>query len=273
MDVSQLHWSPLEYSLPDFAHRFQNFLPMVVKVTAGFLGKQELDSISRDTVIQVHSLQSQKRAVLEAKSGRILSIPVSIASVLFYVVKQNCQCDGPLSLQAVLSSHSLPVVVQPVTPLRLPASFATCYGNQLQTLTLSITYEEKFLLGHPLDMTGSLLTQTPLVLPMYMKEVCVSLAEQLNPQQQEQFFSNCAAQESVIESLSHNHHFIFQDITFLEKCQLIENGGIYTEVEPIYMNLDVQEESIALYQHLVDFSPLQNPPKPPVPLRKAKPSL
>uniref|UniRef100_A0A3B3RI43 Uncharacterized protein n=1 Tax=Paramormyrops kingsleyae TaxID=1676925 RepID=A0A3B3RI43_9TELE len=355
MDVSQLHWSSLEYSLPDFAHRFHNFLPLVVKVTAGFLGKQELDSISRDMVIQVHSLQSQKRAVLETKSGRILSVPVSISSVLFYVVKQNCQCDGPLSLQAVLSSHRLPVLVQPVTPLKLPACFARCYGNQLETLTLSVTYEEKFLLGHPLDMAGSLLTQTPLVLPMYMKEVFVSLPELLNPQQQNQFSSNCVAQSSVIASLSHNRHFIFQgapthtdmqadqsdsfclrrqrqekqekmlaffqgfgliwmhfqhlwplrkmcsqnylkslnilcpqttsnvqsfpcnyvqsllDITFLEKSQLIENGDKYTEVEPIYMSLDVQEGSIALYQHLVDSSPVQEPPKPPVPLRSAKP--
>ena len=50
MDTSKLHWGHQEYNLGEFAEKFKDSFPKIINVTVGFLGQQELDSISSSTV-------------------------------------------------------------------------------------------------------------------------------------------------------------------------------------------------------------------------------
>lgn len=50
MDTSKLHWGRQEYNLGEFAEKFKDSFPKIINVTVGFLGQQELDSVSSSTV-------------------------------------------------------------------------------------------------------------------------------------------------------------------------------------------------------------------------------
>nr|XP_046204902.1 uncharacterized protein LOC124035478 isoform X2 [Oncorhynchus gorbuscha] len=204
MDTSKLHWGHQEYNLGEFAEKFKNSFPKIINVTVGFLGQQELDSISSSTHIMVHSLLCQQRAVFESKHGKVLSLPVTISTVGFYIIRNDRR-------EGILSRH------------------------------------------------------TPLVLPMYMKEVRIALAEGLEGLDQGQFEDACATLGGQIDELGLRNLFIFQDITILNKQELIEKGHEYMEVKPIYMCLKSQGDEINLYQHL-DFETTE----PPTLQRKAE---
>uniref|UniRef100_A0A4W5M1S5 SAM domain-containing protein n=1 Tax=Hucho hucho TaxID=62062 RepID=A0A4W5M1S5_9TELE len=255
MDTSKLHWGHQEYNLGEFAEKFKDSFPKIINVTVGFLGQQELDSISSSTHIMVHSLLCQQRAVFESKHGKVLSLPVIISTVGFYIIRNERREGPPISLQAILESNPLPVIIQPITPLVLPWLSG---GHRLDTLTITRTYEEQLLMGFPFSSKGILSRHTPLVLPMYMKEVRIALAEGLEGLDQGQFEDACATLGGQIDELGLRNLFIFQDITILNKQELIEKGHEYMEVKPIYMSLKNQGDEINLYQHL-DFETTEPP--------------
>ncbi|XP_021429205.1 GRB2-associated and regulator of MAPK protein 2 isoform X3 [Oncorhynchus mykiss] len=207
MDTSKLHWGHQEYNLGEFAEKFKDSFPKIINVTVGFLGQQELDSISSSTHIMVHSLLCQQRAVFESKHGKVLSLPVTISTVGFYIIRNDRREGPPISLQAILESNPLPVIIQPITPLVLPWLSG---GHRLDTLTITRTYEEQLLIGFPFSSKGILSRHTPLVLPMYMKEVRIALAEGLEGLDQGQFEDACATLGGQIDELGLRNLFIFQ---------------------------------------------------------------
>ncbi|XP_015198561.1 uncharacterized protein [Lepisosteus oculatus] len=267
MDVSRILWCTKEYTIKEFATKFKDSFPKIIKVTQGFLGRQELDSISSSTLIHVHSLYSQMRAVAEYKSGKILSMPTTFNTVTFYI-KSGGKPDGPYTLQAILETFPLPVSVQPTTVLSLNTKNLQSSDQKLDSLTITQTYQEMFLLGYSISSTGTLMVQVPMVLPMYMKDVRLALAEGLEGQSQEQWDTICTAHSNLIKELGHMDHFIFQDITLLDKSALSNHGSVYAELEPIYMSIQKEGAEIALYQCLGDSTPENSSIKekpPPLP--------
>ncbi|PIO26620.1 hypothetical protein AB205_0068710 [Aquarana catesbeiana] len=85
MDLSEVKWSTFEYTLQGYVTDFQKSFPNIIKITEGFLGKQEIDSISSSTVIRVHSLYNQKRVTAETRSGKLFSLPVKLTRLKFLV--------------------------------------------------------------------------------------------------------------------------------------------------------------------------------------------
>ncbi|RXM91154.1 hypothetical protein EOD39_21470 [Acipenser ruthenus] len=193
MDVSKIRWSSTEYSLKGFVNKFQDSFPKIIKVIVGFLGRQESDSISSST----------ERAVVESKSGKVLSLPTKLTSMTFFIISQS-------------------------------------------------------------GARGTLLEQVPLVLPMYMKEVRLVLAEGLEGENEEQWEAICSAYNERIRELGHMDHFIFQGITLLEKKELITPQNLYAEIEPIYMDLKKQGDTFSLYCSLD--KPVSPPEGPAWPL-------
>ncbi|MBN3308964.1 GARE1 protein, partial [Amia calva] len=184
---------------------------------------------------------------------------------------------GPFTLQSILEIYSLPVSVQPTKPLTLLDSGSCLIPTQnLQQLTITNTYQEEFLLGYCLSNKGTPMVRTPLVMPMYMKEVHLALAEGLEEQSQEQWETICNTLSQLVTKLGHMDHFIFQDITLLDKRALSEHGNEYTEMEPIYMKLQQDSRDLTLYEDLRTLAPTPStteqkpppiPPKPSVQLR------
>ncbi|XP_041081594.1 uncharacterized protein LOC121298533 [Polyodon spathula] len=280
MDVSKIRWSSTEYYLKEFVNKFQDSFPKIVKVTEGFLGRQELDSISSSTLLRVHALYSQERALVESKSGKVLSLPTKLTSMTFFITNHSGAREGPFTLLEILEAFTLPVKIQPTTALTFKESSSPhSPGQNLDSLTFTQSYQESFLLGHCLDNKGTLLEREPLVLPMYMKEVRLALSEGLEGENEEQWEAICNAYNERISELGHMDHFIFQGITLLDNKELIAPQKLYAEIEPTYMDLKKQGDAFNLYCSLgKPVSPPQVPakpqalPKPTSPLQEPEPS-
>ncbi|KAK6476893.1 hypothetical protein HHUSO_G23401 [Huso huso] len=265
MDVSKIRWSSTEYSLKGFVNKFQDSFPKIIKVTVGFLGRQESDSISSSTLLRVHSLYSQERAVVESKSGKVLSLPTKLTSMTFFIISQSGAREGPFTLLEILEAFTLPVKIQPTTALTFrESSNPSSPGQNLDSLTFTQSYQESFLLGHCLNSKGTLLERVPVVLPMYMKEVRLVLAEGLEGENEEQWEAICSAYNERIRELGHMDHFIFQGITLLENKELIAPQNLYADIEPIYMDLKKQGDAFSLYCSLD--KPVSPPEVPAWPL-------
>ncbi|XP_041074827.1 uncharacterized protein LOC121294800 [Polyodon spathula] len=264
MDVSKIRWSSTEYSLKEFVYKFQDSFPKIVKVTEGFLGRQELDSISSSTLLRVHALYSQERALVESKSGKVLSLPTKLTSMTFFIINHSGAREGPFTLLEILKAFTLPVKIQPTTALTFQESSSHhSPGQNLDSLTFIQSYQESFLLGHCLNNKGTLLEQVPLVLPMYMKQVRLVLAKGLEGENEEQWEATCNIYNDRIRELGHMDHFIFQGITLLDNKDLIAPQTLYAEIEPIYMDLKKQGDAFNLHYSLGEpVSPRQVPAWP-----------
>ncbi|XP_078055960.1 uncharacterized protein LOC144480425 isoform X2 [Mustelus asterias] len=176
MQSSAIQWTAGEYSLKEFLRKFQTSLPKIVKVTEGFLGRQEVDTLSASTVLRIHCLFSQKRAIVECKNGSILSIPVNLKSMMFNVLDQK-------------------------------------------------------------HKTGELLIRHPTVIPMYMKEIKLVIAEGFSSKDETEWNTLCDYYNKVVNDIGNLDHFIFTDIALLDKDKLDQYTGEYAEIEPIYIDL------------------------------------
>ncbi|XP_058854948.1 uncharacterized protein LOC117964325 [Acipenser ruthenus] len=183
----------------------------------------------------------------------------------FFIISQSGAREGPFTLLEIEEAFTLPVKIQPTTALTIQESSSSrSPGQNLDSLTFTQSYQESFLLGHCLNNKGTLLEQVPLVLPMYMKEVRLVLAEGLEGENEEQWEAICSAYNERIRELGHMDHFIFQGITLLEKKELITPQNLYAEIEPIYMDLKKQGDTFSLYCSLD--KPVSPPEGPAWPL-------
>ncbi|XP_041034168.1 uncharacterized protein LOC121271973 isoform X2 [Carcharodon carcharias] len=151
MQSNAIQWTAREYGLKEFLRKFRTSLSKVVKVTEGYLGRQEVDTLSASTILRIHCLYSQKRAIVECKNGSILSIPVTLESMMFNVADQKHK-TGPFTMKEVLLYFNLPVTVTSTNDLTYremnnPGS----KEQQLKQLIVKRTYEQEFLLGHPIN--------------------------------------------------------------------------------------------------------------------------
>ncbi|XP_006012116.1 uncharacterized protein LOC102358201 [Latimeria chalumnae] len=238
MDLDNISWTTRQYSIKEFVQKFQNSFPKMIKVTVGFLGRQEVDSISCSSVLRVHSLYSQERAVAESRSGKILSLPTKLKLMSFYLVNPIPPKDDPLLLEEILSNFTLPVTIRSTTPLTYTeVSNPKPLDQRLEYFTISQTYKEDFLLVHNIDNDGKLLVQLPLVLPMYMKQVRLVVAEGFMNTNIEAWNAICNIYDKQVDEMGNMAHFICQEITLLDKADIIQHGNLYSEIEPIYIAL------------------------------------
>ncbi|KAG2471139.1 uncharacterized protein LOC120541598 [Polypterus senegalus] len=239
MDISTIRWGVTEYTLKDFVNKFENSFPKIIKVTEGFLGRQELDSISSSTILRVHSLYSQDRAVVESISGKIFSLPAKMKQVLFLVIRPIGKPEGPFNLLKILEENVLPVTIRPTQPLTFQEmNNPTSACHRVELLTVTQVFKETFLLGHSINSKGFLEVQTPLVLPMYMKQVRLALAEGLEDDNEEKWDAACTEYSQTVQQKANMGHFIFEEISLLDKQEIMKHRNMYSEVEPIYMDLN-----------------------------------
>ncbi|XP_041034167.1 uncharacterized protein LOC121271973 isoform X1 [Carcharodon carcharias] len=240
MQSNAIQWTAREYGLKEFLRKFRTSLSKVVKVTEGYLGRQEVDTLSASTILRIHCLYSQKRAIVECKNGSILSIPVTLESMMFNVADQKHK-TGPFTMKEVLLYFNLPVTVTSTNDLTYremnnPGS----KEQQLKQLIVKRTYEQEFLLGHPINDSGKLLIRYPTVIPMYMKEIKLVIAEGINSKDETEWKTLCDCYDKVVKDIGNLDHFIFTDITLLDKDKLDQYTGEYAEIEPIYIDLNPQ---------------------------------
>ncbi|XP_067871398.1 uncharacterized protein [Heterodontus francisci] len=238
MQSNAIQWTARDYSLKEFARKFRTSLPKIVKITEGFLGRQEVDTISASTILRIHSLYSQKRAILECKNGSILSIPVNLESMVFNVAHQKHK-SGPFTMKEVLLSFMLPVTIIATDDLTYrEMNNPRSKDQKLRQLTVKQTYEQEFLLGHTINDSGNLLIRYPTVLPMYMKEIKLVVAEGFDSKYETEWNTFCNYYDKLVNDIGHLDRFICTDITLLDKNEMDQYTGEYGEIEPIYITLN-----------------------------------
>ncbi|XP_038640113.1 uncharacterized protein LOC119956778 isoform X2 [Scyliorhinus canicula] len=148
MQASGIQWTAEEYSLKEFLWTFRTSLPQIVQVTEGFLGRQEVDTLSASTVLRIHCLFLQRRAIVECKNGSILSIPVNLESMVFSVVDQKHKA-GPFTMKEVLLHFNLPVTITSTKDMTFREMYNPRSKDQeLKQMTVKQTYDQEYLLGH-----------------------------------------------------------------------------------------------------------------------------
>ncbi|XP_078055959.1 uncharacterized protein LOC144480425 isoform X1 [Mustelus asterias] len=237
MQSSAIQWTAGEYSLKEFLRKFQTSLPKIVKVTEGFLGRQEVDTLSASTVLRIHCLFSQKRAIVECKNGSILSIPVNLKSMMFNVLDQKHK-TGPFTMNEVLLHFNLPVTITSTNDLTYrEMNNPSSKDQELKQLNVTQTYDQEYLLGHTILDSGELLIRHPTVIPMYMKEIKLVIAEGFSSKDETEWNTLCDYYNKVVNDIGNLDHFIFTDIALLDKDKLDQYTGEYAEIEPIYIDL------------------------------------
>ncbi|XP_072349075.1 uncharacterized protein [Scyliorhinus torazame] len=245
MQSSGIEWTAEEYSLKEFLRTFPTSLPKIVKVTEGFLGRQEVDTLSASTVLRIHCLFLQRRAIVECKNGSILSIPVNLESMVFNVVDQKHK-TGPFTMKEVLLHFNLPVTITSTKDLTFREMYNPRSKDQeLKQMTVKQTYDQEYLLGHSMLESGKLLIRSPVVIPMYMKEIKLVIAEGIKSGDETEWNRLCDSYDKMVKDIGNLDHFIFTDITLLDKDKLDHYTGEYAEIEPIYIDLnkmDLEQE-------------------------------
>uniref|UniRef100_UPI00398EB4C3 uncharacterized protein n=1 Tax=Pristiophorus japonicus TaxID=55135 RepID=UPI00398EB4C3 len=240
MQSSAIQWTARDYSLNEFLRKFRTAFPKVVKVTEGFLGRQEVDTISASTILRIHSLYSQRRAIAECKNGSILSIPVNLESMMFSVVNHKHK-TGPFTMKDVLLHFKLPVTITSADDLTFrEINSPRSKYQELRQLIVKQTYEQEFLLGHTINDSGNLLIRYPTVIPMYMKEIKLVVAEGLDSKDETEWNTFCNNYDKTVNELGHLDHFICTDITLLDN-EMTQYTGEYAEIEPIYITLNTKK--------------------------------
>ncbi|XP_043933766.1 uncharacterized protein LOC122806973 isoform X2 [Protopterus annectens] len=299
MDISKIKWSSKDYNLKELVTKFQDSFPLYIKITEGFLGKQEVDSISSSTVLRIHCLYSQERAIAETKSGRILSVPTKSTTLRFFPVgdQQTSTAVNKMVLQKLASgtmSKPLPVVPPPVKPQTLhgilskrklpvvvrPANLVIfkvtnnprAEEHRVDHLTISLTYHQEFILGHSITNEGSLIARCPVLLPMYMKQIKLVIAEGCEDGNEEKWKTLLSQHKNMISKLGDMEQFVFQDITLLDRKDIEQHGNLYSDVEPLYLDLTQQKYDIPVsldeYCSQLPVSSAVSYDLPPLPIKK-----
>ncbi|XP_063301981.1 uncharacterized protein LOC134601426 [Pelobates fuscus] len=250
MDLSVVRWSSIEYNLQDYVATFYDSFPNIIKITEGFLGKQEIDSVSSSTVIRVHSVSSQRRIIAETKCGQILSLPYKLQSLKFLLPPESKPIQGfkvriPTTLEEILAKYSLPITVYSAKLLSYKEKGDIKAENGIVSeLTLQDTYEESFLLGHPIDK-GKIFVEEPIMVPMYMTELKLVVAVGLTDENNIKWKEMCEKLTFEVKSKGHSSEATFQEIFMLDKKNLSPQEPKYNSIEPIYIDIsEVRKDSM-----------------------------
>ncbi|XP_063782631.1 uncharacterized protein LOC134932271 [Pseudophryne corroboree] len=242
MDPAEVKWTAREYSLQEYVNNFQDSFPNIIKITEGFLGKQEIDSVSSSTVIRVNSLYNQQRVTAETKSGKLFSLPTKLTTLKFLVAQDKKpvkypQIQLPMHLEGILSRYNLPVTIQSAKALSYKQKGdMTSQDEMLSELTLQETYEEPFLLGHPIDK-GKIFTKEPTTIPMYMMELKLVVATGLLQENPERWNEICDLMTKQVEDQGSFANITLDEIFMLDKKNVSTQKPMYNVIEPIYIDL------------------------------------
>ncbi|XP_043536576.1 uncharacterized protein LOC122542645 [Chiloscyllium plagiosum] len=188
-------------------------------------------------ILRIHSLYLQKRAIAESHNQTVLSIPVNLESVMFDVVHQKHK-TGPFTMKEVLRHFNLPVTISSTDNLTYKEmNNPKSKDHELRQLSVKQIYEQKFLLGHNIINNGKLSVRYPTVIPMYMKEIKVVVAEGLKGKSETEWNIMCNHYNKIVKDLGNLDHFICSDITLLDTDELDLYVGKYSEIEPIYVDI------------------------------------
>lgn len=240
MDPALVKWTATEFSLQGYVSTFRNAFPNIIKITEGFLGKQEIDSVSSSTVIRVHSHYMQQRVVAETKKGKLFSLPTNLTRLKFFVGQDSGPTKTlrlPLTLEDILCKYSLPVAVCLCSALSYKQK-----GDQksqdelLRKLTLLDRYEEQFLLGHPIDK-GKIFTEEPIIIPMYMTELRLVVAVGFQTGDNRSWATMCDVLTKQVQNQGNNANVAFEEIYMLDKKDISPYEPCYSTIEPIYIDI------------------------------------
>ncbi|MEE6518075.1 hypothetical protein FKM82_028766 [Ascaphus truei] len=241
MDVSEVRWSQSEYTLNGYASKFA--FPDIIKITEGFLGKQEIDSVSSSTVIRVHSVCNQKRVVAESKEGKLFSLPIKLKSLRFLIARPGSELargpvmQNPVILEEILSRYNLPVTVHSSNVLSFKEKGDMKSPDEtLSELTLRDTYQEDFLLGHPIDK-GKLLLNDPIMIPMYMTELKLVVGVGFMDGNQERWSKISKEFTNQVKYQGNNSRLKYEEIFLIDKSDLLHQEPRYTSFEPTYIDI------------------------------------
>ncbi|XP_075711259.1 uncharacterized protein LOC142748030 [Rhinoderma darwinii] len=271
MDPADVRWTTTEYSLQGYVSTFRNSFPNIIMITEGFLGKQEIDSVSSSTVIRVHSHYTQQRVVAETKAGRLFSLPTKLTRLKFLVAQESGSIKSlklHMSLEDILSRYSLPVTVRSSLDLSFKQK-----GDQksqdelLNELTLLDTYEESFILGHPINK-GKIFTEEPTIIPMYMRELKLVVAEGFQNRDNATWRILCDLLTKQVIDQGNIANVTFQEIYMLDKKDISPQEPSYSTIEPIYIDIsEVKAKDKTLLEDKEICNVYQMPPVvPPKPV-------
>ncbi|XP_056428870.1 uncharacterized protein LOC130368746 [Hyla sarda] len=240
MDPTDVKWTTTEFSLQGFVTSFRNAFPNLIKITVGFLGKQEIDSVSSSTVIRVHSHCVQQRVAAETKNGILFSLSTKLTRLKFLVLGDRRSTNSkmiPLTLEEILARYNLPLSVR----LSSACSY-TQKGDQksqdelLSELKLLQTYEESFLLGHQID-TGKIFTEDPIIIPMYMKELRLVVAMGFQNGDNIKWKIACDSLTRQVKHKGDITDVTCEEIYMLDKKNISPQEPCYSTIEPIYIDI------------------------------------
>ncbi|XP_061178679.1 uncharacterized protein LOC133187338 [Saccostrea echinata] len=141
-----------ELALPDFYNQRKNDLPMLIIVSGGNYGQTKWDEISTDQVMRFHSTHSVRRVLAreptEANDIKLeyLSIPVN-GNFRFQLVKSRTQQSASMTMNEVLESRELPVLIQFSNDKPIPDAGKNRDGSPASFLVIA-THEEHFIQGN-----------------------------------------------------------------------------------------------------------------------------
>ncbi|XP_040199025.1 uncharacterized protein LOC120931538 [Rana temporaria] len=243
MDPAEVKWSAFEYTLQAYVTDFQKSFPNIIKITEGFLGKQEIDSISSSTVIRVHSLYNQRRVTAETRTGKLFSLPVKLKRLKFLVPSVKgpigtLKHQNPMNLEDILAKYTLPVTIRTSKVLSYKQKGdMKSQDEMLSELMLQDTYEEMFLFGHPIDK-GKFFVEEPIVIPMYMKELRLAVAMGYKDGNTDKWNSLCGLLTQQVNNQGNTANATFEEIVLLDKRDVNPQEPSYSTIEPIYIDLN-----------------------------------
>ncbi|OCT89373.1 uncharacterized protein XB13580952.L [Xenopus laevis] len=242
MDPTGVRWTENEYTLNGYLSKYISSFPSIIKITEGFLGKQEIDSISSSMVIRVHSLYSQRRVIAESRLGKLFSLPIKLKTLKFITTGGSSPINGPnlqcpMTLQEIVTNYHLPVGIHSSKALSFKEKGDEESQEQiLPELLLKDTYEENFLLGHPIDK-GKIFTKEPIMVPMYMKELRLVVALGFTNDDTNNWNKTFEWLTKQVDNEGDMSEVTFEEIYLLDKKNLSSNEPRYSTIEPIYIDI------------------------------------
>ncbi|XP_073435470.1 uncharacterized protein [Dendrobates tinctorius] len=246
MDSNKVEWTSTEFSLQGYVTTFHNAFPNIVKITEGFLGKQEIDSVSSSTVIRVHSHCTQQRIAAETKSGKIFSLPTNLTRLKFIVGQDSGPSKTtrlPMTLEDILSRYVLPLTVRSSSALSYKQKGNVKSQDELLSeLTLQDRYEENFLFGHPIDK-GKIFIEDPIIIPMYMTELKLVVAVGFQNGDNAKWNMLCDLFTKQVTTQGKTLNDTCEEIYMLDKKDISPQDHSYNTIEPIYIDISELNES------------------------------
>uniref|UniRef100_UPI00358F2FC8 uncharacterized protein n=1 Tax=Myxine glutinosa TaxID=7769 RepID=UPI00358F2FC8 len=218
--MEKIRWTDKEYSLLEFEEQFACKLPIIIKVTDGYMGQQELDTISAETCVWIQCKLQQWRILAEDSTGTMFSIPLKLQKPKFYPLSQHgCKEEGPFKLRSILIWKSLPLDVVTENEINSCVFDVPVLSGRLKLIK---TCQVTFLLGYVINEKGILLTMHPMVIPTYIRPLKFTVAEGLlddDPDEWQNFcdcYQRCTSSLSDVEDgnilediLTHGHEDVF----------------------------------------------------------------